>query len=175
MIPKVKEKIEELFTLGSGSFGSVDFKSSCKLFWVCMSNSLSIVDFAGIFTVSLPNGGSESLSSEMFMDFFKAFSRVKFPSGIDFCEKLLDELRIAKGLKVNSDLPAFGLMMEKNVIKVLLKYDLPIRKAFSNFCGQSVRVGGVLSWDEVRSMQIGMEVMKQNFVSTLLTLFYAPD
>ena len=28
-----------------------------------------------------------------------------------------------------------------------------------NFCGHSVRVGGILSWDEVKHLAIGMEVL----------------
>lgn len=158
MLAKVKEKIEELFSVTSGSFGSVDFRNVCKLLWTSLNNSVSLVDLSGMFMVSVPNGGAETLSNDLFMDFFKAFSRIKFPSGTDFCEKLLEEIRNSKSLKVSSELPAFGLMMEKNAIRVLLKFDLPVRKAYSNFCGQQVRVGGVLSWDEVRSMQIGMEV-----------------
>ena len=54
-------------------------------------------------------------------------------------------------------------MMDKNIVRILLKYDLPIKRAYSNFCGQSVRVGGKLNWEEVKSMSIGMEM--DGFVS----------
>lgn len=172
MIPKVKEKIEELFVTASGSLGSVDFKSVCKLFWVCLDNSVSIVDLSGLFAVTVPNGGAENLGPELFHEFFKALARVKYPTGIDYCEKLLEELKNAKSLRVSSELPSFATMMDKNVIKILLKFDLPIRKAYSNFCGQSVRVGGVLSWEEVRSLQIGMEVRTRPISLNQYCLFF---
>lgn len=155
---KVKEKIEELFTQCSGAIGAVDFKGICKLLWVCLNNSVSMVDLAGIFTVALHSGGPETLSSDLFFEFFKAFARVKYPAATDFCDKLLEEIRGAKNLKVSSETAQFAQMMDKNVIKVLLKYDLAIRKAYSNFCGQSVRVGGILSWDDVKNLSVGMEV-----------------
>jgi hypothetical protein len=43
-----------------------------------------------------------------------------------------------------------------------LKYDLPLRRAFSAFAGRGVKVGGGLTWDEVKRMGIGMDVRSQS-------------
>jgi len=88
---------------------------------------------------------------------------LRYPTHQDFCNLVLDELKKAKGSsssnsKANTESSFFSNALDKNVIRILLKFDLPLRRAFSNFCGQSVRVGGVLSWDEVKSLSIGMEV-----------------
>ena len=72
----------------------------------------------------------EVLSADLFTEFVKAFARLKFPSVPDFCDSLLEEVRGAKGLRLNTDTPTFTSMMDKNVIRVLLKYDLPLRRAY---------------------------------------------
>lgn len=153
-----QDRIDDLFTNCGGSMGAVDLKTINKVFWPSLNNSVSIVDLAGIFTVSLPNSDTDTLSQSLFSQFFRAFARTKYSTGNDFCEKLLDEIKESKGLKINSDLPTFSNIVDKNTVRVLLKYDLPIRKAYSNFCGQQVRVGGVLTWDEVKKMSVDMEV-----------------
>ena len=98
------------------------------------------------------------LNNDLFTEFIKAFSRLRYPTNPEFCNLVLDEIKGAKGMRANTDNPFFATIMDKNVVRILLKYDLPLRRAYSNFCGQSVRVGGILSWDEVKSLCIGMEV-----------------
>lgn len=154
----LEEKIQELFVTCSGANGSVDFKSVCKALWVSFNNGVSLVDTAGVFTVSIPGNGLEVLNAELFAEFIKAFARLRYPIHQDFCNLVLDELKKSKVLKVNTDSIFFANVLDKNVIRILLKFDLPLRRAFSNFCGQSVRVGGVLTWDEVKNLSIGMEV-----------------
>lgn len=154
----IQEKINELFVSCSGSSGSTDFRAVSRVLWMCLNNSVSIVDLAGVFTVSIPGNGMEVLSADLFTEFIKAFARLKYPTSPDFCDALLEEIRGSQGFRLNTDNPSFSLMMDKTVVRVLLKYDLPLRKAYSNFCGQSVRVGGILSWDEVKNLAIGMEI-----------------
>jgi hypothetical protein len=157
---KLQEKIDELFQIASGStgIGTVDFKSICKIVWMCLNNSVTLVDLAGVFTVSIPDNGVEVLNADLFVDFIKALARVKYPLDGDYCDKLVDEVRSSKNMRINNESPQFPLIMDRSVIRILLKYDLPIRRAYSTFCGQSVRVGGRLNWDEVKKMSIGMEV-----------------
>lgn len=154
------ERIDELFSICSGSsgVGTADFKSISRHFWMYLQNSFTLVDVAGIFAVSSNN--SDLLTIELFQDFFKAVARVKFPNEVDYCEKLLNDIRNNRN-EIESY--TFPIMMDKHIIRILLKYDLPIKRAYSNFCGQSVRVGGKLSWEEVKSMSIGMEI--DGFVS----------
>jgi hypothetical protein len=154
----LEEKIRELFVSCSGSNGTADFKSISKVLWMCLNNSVSIVDLAGIFTVSMPGNGMEMLNADLFTEFIKAFSRLRYPANPDFCNLVLDEIKSGKSLRSNTENPFFATITDKNVIRILLKYDLPLRRAYSNFCGQSVRVGGILSWDEVKNLSIGMEV-----------------
>jgi len=154
----LEEKIHELFVSCSGSNGTADFKSVSKMLWMSLNNSVSVVDLAGVFTVSIPGNGIEMLNADLFTEFIKAFSRLRYPTSPDFCNLVLDELKASKGLRSNTENPLFASVMDKNVVRILLKYDLPLRRAYSNFCGQSVRVGGILNWDEVKSLSIGMEI-----------------
>lgn len=156
----LEEKIHELFVSCSGSNGTADFKSISKVLWMCLNNAVSIVDLAGVFTVSIPGNGIEMLNNDLFTEFIKAFSRMKYPTNPEFCNLVLDEIKGTKGLRTNTENPFFSMIMDKNVIRILLKYDLPLRRAYSNFCGQSVRVGGILNWDEVKNLSIGMEVRR---------------
>jgi len=156
----LQERIDEIFQFCSSStgIGTADFRSICKTFWMCLNNSVTFVDLAGVFTVSMPPIGMEILTADLFDDFLKAFSLVKYPSENSHVEKLVDEIRNTKPLRIPADSPLFPSIIDRNVIRVLLKYDHPIKKAYSNFCGQSVRVGGRLNWEEAKSMSIGMEV-----------------
>ena len=154
----LEEKINELFLSCSGSNGTADFRSISKVLWMCLNNAVSIVDLAGVFTMSVPGNGIEMLNNDLFTEFIKAFARLRYPTNPDFCNLVLDEVKGAKGFRSNTENPFFATIMDKNVIRILLKYDLPLRRAYSNFCGQSVRVGGILNWDEVKALSIGMEV-----------------
>lgn len=170
----LQEKIHELFMYCTGNNGTVDFKAVSKVLWMCLNNSVSIVDLAGVFTVSIPGNGSEVLNAELFTEFIKAFARLRFPTAPDFCNLLLDEIKGSKGFRANTENSFFAMMMDKNVMRILLKYDLPLRRAYSNFCGQSVRVGGILNWDEVKSLSIGMEVnYKMNNAINFKLCFYS--
>lgn len=161
---KLQDKIDEIFTIcsSSSSIGTADFKSICRHFWYHLDNSVTIVDLAGVFTVCIPSNGAEVLTIDIFPDFIKALARVKYPVDSDYCEKfVMDVLENMKDSNKNNSVSeslTFSLVMDRHVMRTLLKFDIPIRRAFSHFCGQSVRVGGRLNWEEIRSLSIGMEV-----------------
>jgi hypothetical protein len=158
------DRIDEQFQAACGPNGVTDIKSAFKLLWPTLTNSVSAVDLAGVFSISIPsNNPVEALSRELFHDFFKAYARLKFSSGADYAEKLLDELRQTKNQQkasnqLNPDTNLIYSIADKNVIRVLLKYDLQLRRAFSAFCGQAVRIGGMVSWEEVKNLSLGMEL-----------------
>lgn len=134
-------------------------RGAFRALWKSLTNTVSGVDLAGVFAVSIPStNANETLSQDLFQDFFKAYARLKYPLGSDFSEKMLDEIRHIKGSKPQPDNGALSAIADKNAIRVLLKYDLPLRRAFSTFCAQAIRVGSSVSWDEVKSLSLGMEV-----------------
>lgn len=186
---KIVDKIDEYFQQACGSNGCVDLKSAFKLLWATLNNAVSAVDLAGVFSISVPsNNPIEALSRDLFHEFLKAYARLKYPSGADYVERLLEELRQSKGgLHTGSNPPPLmqkGATMQqqqqyhnqqsnplsttdrnliysiadKTIIRVLLKYDLQIRRAFAAFSGQAVRVGGLVSWEEVKTLSLGMEL-----------------
>lgn len=157
---RVADRIDEIFQAYSIPSGGVDMRGVFRLLWKTLSNTVSAVDLAGVFAVSIPSTtAAEILTQELFHDFFKAYARLKYPLGSDYCEKLLDEIRHVRGTKPHpSEFGALISIADKNAIRVLLKYDLPMRRAFSMFCGQAMRVGSIVSWDEVKVLALGMEV-----------------
>lgn len=175
---RVVDRVEDIFHSYAGPSGGVDMKAVFRLLWSTMGNSVSLVDVAGVFAVSIPtsSNNSEVLSQEIFQDFFRAFSRLKYPMGSDFCEKMLDEIRHVKGSKPHLDTGILSAVADKNVVRVFLKYDLPLRRAFSTFCGQAMRVGAVVSWDEVKVLSLGMEVttfILPNLVCIIIEVCFA--
>jgi hypothetical protein len=158
------DRIDEYFQSICGPNNCIDIKGAFKLLWPTLSNQVSIVDLAGVFAISIPtNNPVEALSRDLFHDFIHAYARLKYPSGADFCEKLLDEIRAAqKNHKAHGavDSGILGAAADKAVVRVFLKYDLTLRRAFAAFCGQAVRIGGMVSWDEVKTLSLGMEVSR---------------
>lgn len=143
---------------GSSRDGEADFRSLAAVFWPVLDNKLSLVDFAGIYTMSSPSSSASSLDSHLFSEFFGGVARMKYPTGGDYVERLLDNVKAARSVKIRHDLPLFAKAMDKHVIRELLKFDIPLRRAFSSFAGQSITIGGGLTWDEVRKHSLGMEV-----------------
>lgn len=159
MNTRTAERIEDLYQACCGPNGGVELKAALKLMWNSLNNSVTIVDVAGVFAISIPAGNtSEVLTRELFRDFYRAFARLKYPTGIDYNERLMDEIRHSKGHRVNVEGGIIAAIADKQVMRVLLKYDLPLRRSFSTFCGQAVRVGSMVSWDEVKTLNLGMEV-----------------
>lgn len=151
-------RIDDVFLKVTSSTGVADLVNVAKVFWPLLDNKVSIVDLAGVYTMSVSGSDAETLDLITFGDFFHGIARVKFSSGANFSERLLEELGRAHEVKIRSDLPVFEQIMDKLVVKVLLKYDLPLRRAFSSFAGQSINIGGGMTWEEVVKLGVGMEV-----------------
>jgi hypothetical protein len=98
------------------------------------------------------------LDTRLFTEFLTAIAQIKFGSVPNGLERLLNEIMNAKSVHFGADTALFNKLIDRNVIRVLLKYDLPLRRAFCAFAGSAARVGGRLSWDEVKAQNIGMEV-----------------
>lgn len=98
------------------------------------------------------------LDAKLFTEFLTAIAQIKFGSAPNGLEKLLNEIMNAKSVHFGADTALFNKLIDRNVIRVMLKYDLPLRRAFCAFAGGAARVGGRLSWDEVKAQNIGMEV-----------------
>ena len=152
-------QLDEIFALcTNGSREFTDFPMLMKYFWPLLDNTLSFVDIYGVFTVASQDGANpDSLNWDLFEEFFTALARVKYPASQDSFQKLIDDFQKARTLKVTFDIKAFPKMLERNVLRQLLKFDLPLRRSFSFFAGQAVTVGGGLTWDEVKTRSIGME------------------
>ena len=155
---EIAARIDEVFLTATSSTGSADLRSVQKVFWPILDNKISLVDIAGVFTMSVPGNGVDTLDLITFAEFFNGLARVKYTTGGDYCERLLAELENAKGVKISADMPLFEKTMDKAVIRTLLKFDMPLRRAFSGFAGQSINIGGGLTWAEVQKKSIGMEV-----------------
>ena len=159
MNKNVQTRIDELFlTCSISTPGYVEFPKLAKMLWPVLDNKVSLVDIAGLFTMSVPSHvQSESIDSGIFYDILHAIARLKFPSGKEFCEKFLDELKVVKALHPG-DNSFFDKCMDKNVIKSLLRFDIPIRRAYSNFAGRTMTAGGAITWEEVKRLNLAMEV-----------------
>lgn len=151
--------IGDLFFQCSNSSGLADFKSIAKNFWCALDNSLSLIDIVGLYTLAC-NGQekTDSLDINMFAEFLSGSARVKYSSGNDTSEKLVDVIRDGKTLKVAVDSPSFSKIIEKNTLKALLKYDIPLKRVFSAFSGKDVRLGAGLTWNEVKNRSVGMDL-----------------
>ena len=157
-----QEKIDDIFVQCSNksesAAGTADFTGISSIFWPILDNSLSLVDLAGVFAIA----GSQSAKLDLilFSEFFNGVARVKFPTGSDYREKLLDNFTSVKSMKiqVDSSSSSFTKAMDRNVIKVLLKFDISLRRAFCSFAGKNISVGGNLTWDEVKKKSITMEL-----------------
>lgn len=168
-----QEKIDEVFVQCSNksesAAGTADFTGISSIFWPILDNSLSLVDLAGVFAIA----GSQNSKIDLilFSEFFNGVARVKSPTGSDYREKLLDNFASIKSMKiqVESSSSSFTKAMDRNVIKVLLKFDISLRRTFCSFAGKNISVGGSLTWDEVKKKSISMEL--DGFVA--LCTFYS--
>lgn len=160
MSKNTQVKVDELFSQCSASTpGYVEFVTIAKLFWPILDNRISLVDLAGVFSMAIPNHSStEVLDYSLFCDFINGISKIKYPTGREHAEKLLEDLKAASGIPPPADVLFFEKCAEKNVIRTLLRFDMALRRAFSTFAGKAVSVGGGLTWDEVKRLNLGMEV-----------------
>lgn len=156
----IQDKIQDVFVAcsnrsGETTGGTCDLQGVVSVFWAAMNNSLSLVDISGVFAMA---GSKSHIDSNLFYEFFSGVARVKYPTGLDFREKMLEDIANAKSIRLSLDNPSFLKAIDKNTVKVLLRFDLPLRRCFSSFAGHSVNVGAGLTWEEVKKMSVGMEV-----------------
>jgi len=152
-------EINEIFAIcTSGSRDFVDFPNLIKYFWPLLDNTVSFVDIYGVYTVSSQEGtNNDNLDAKLFEEFFIALAKMKYPNITNSYTNLIEDFHKSRQLKIVFEIKAFTKMLDKNVVRQLLKYDIPLRRSFSFFAGQSVTVGGGLTWDEVKSKSVGME------------------
>ena len=157
------EKIEEIFALcTSGTSNVIYFPEMAKYFWPVLDNNVTLCDLSGIFTIANPRG-QDHLDLPLFTEFLNSISRIKYPGEMNHLDKLVDDLVAARSTRYNSNNTTFIASLDKSVMRVLLKFDLSLRRAFSAFAGRGVRVGGGLTWDEVKRMEVGMDVSQQHY------------
>lgn len=159
MSRKRNAQLDEIFALvTNGSRDLTDFPMLMKHFYPLLDNTLTFVDIYGVFTVASSDGPNpDSLDWSHFEEFFIALGKLKYPKSTESFQKLIDDFQKARQLHIIFEIKAFHKMLDRNVLRQLLKYDLPLRRSFSYFAGHAVTVGGGLSWDEVKSRSIGME------------------
>lgn len=158
MNASLNDKIGEVYTLClSGTNDNVQFLGVAKNFWPVLDNSLTLCELSGIYTIANPRG-QDFLDPPLFRGFCNTVSKLKYASHVDHLEKLVDDLISARVVKCAFDNPTFSKSMEKSVLRVLLKYDMPLRRSFSAFAGRGVKIGGGLTWEEVKRMEVGMDV-----------------
>lgn len=153
----LQDDIDEVYVACSQGAGCATFRGIAKVFWPILDNSISLIDLAGVFTVSVPDS-APGLNIALFGEFFHGVSRIKFPNHVNYCEKLIELIKSTKQMTVLTDNPIFIKAIDREVTRVLLTFDFPLRRAFSNFAGESVKVGGGLSWEEVKKLSVGMEI-----------------
>jgi hypothetical protein len=181
MSKNTQSRIEELFIQCSAiNPGSVEFASVAKLFWPVLDNRLSLVDLAGLFAMAIPpHSQLESIDGQLFTDIFNAAAKLKYPTGKEYCDKMLDDMKTAKPLAVSGENSFFMKSMEKNVIRSMLKFDIPIRRAYSSFAGKAISAGGAITWEEVKRLNLSMEVaicfLLNPKIRLLLTYFSFAD
>lgn len=157
MAKRTSDKIQDLYRLCIDASGTVDFRSICKHFWFILENSLTFLDLAGVFSLATSGSKTEVLDASLFLQFLNAIAKIRFPSSDNSTENLIDRILTTRGLKITNE-TNFYKIMDKSVMKVLLKFDLSLRKIFSSFAGKNIRLGAGLTWNEVKNQSIGMEI-----------------
>jgi len=141
----------------AGNDDNVKFLGVAKNFWPLLDNTLTLCELSGIYAIANPRG-QDHLDLPLFKNFCNTVSKMKYPGEIHHLEKLIDELISARAMKCAFDNPTFTKSMEKSVMRVLLKFDMPLRRSFSAFAGRGVKIGGGLTWEEVKRMEVGMDL-----------------
>lgn len=152
-----------------------DFTAVVKVLWPILDNNVSLCDLSGIFTISAPSRTDGALDIKLFTEFLTALAKIKYPTVVSPIERLLKEIINAKSVHFGSDSALFAKLIDKQVVRVLLKFDLPLRRAFCAFAGNEsmARVGGNLNWEDVKNKNIGMEM--QGFTNFCGSYSMIPD
>jgi hypothetical protein len=164
MSKQILPKIQEIFECcrdAKTTKKSADFRTTSKVFWPALCNSLTIEDLAGIWAVAASSGDGDDLDSKSFTDFFNGVARLKYPSAAsqDFCKALAEEVMVATTTSLHVDTIPFDRIFDREAIHELFKVDVAIKKSFISFAGDSnVSVAGGLQWEEAKMLSLGLEV-----------------
>ena len=126
-------------------------------FWPVLDNSISMLDISNTFSMSLANSEMTALDNKLFSDFVQALARLKYPTSTDYVANLLEDLNKAKKMRV-AESPLNNRAFDRNVCRIFMKFDHPLRRAFCSFAGSGAHIGAGVSWEEVKRLGIGMEV-----------------
>ena len=181
-LPKlVRDRVDQIFERcrdKKSTKNSADFMSTVKVFWSCLNNSLSLVDLAGIWAITVSAGEDDGLDSKVFFDFFNGIARLKYPTAVgnEFCSMLLDDLDSDVTYSERLNMHVFDRVLDRNAIHELFKLDSSLKKAYTTFAGDNIiNVDGGLTWEEVRGLSLGMEVKRYQLmfrVCPLHLIFY---
>ena len=114
----------------------VDFRSVCKVLWSLLDNNINLVDLCSLFTMVMPKG-AHHMTLDKFCEFANGLGKIRYPHNEDFAERILVEIRRAKLPKISSgELDIVSKVFDRNTIKVLLMYDLPLKSIFCSYIGK---------------------------------------
>jgi len=142
---------------------SLSFVDVVRLVWPMLTNSVTLVDVAGIWSVVVGDGGGGTMDMLKLGDFISALAKVRNPSdGSKATMKLMDEVLT---LLTKAAPPAPGLSSEeferstsRSCLQEVLKVDTLLKNAFATFAGDTISMTGTVQWSEVQQMSLGMEV-----------------
>jgi len=134
-----------------------------------------MIDIGNLYGVAISgtaHSHQAALDRPLFTEFLNSFARLKYPASTDFTTQLLDELTSAKSVKI-METPFMNKAFERHAIRVLTKFDLPLRRAFCNFAGSGANIGVGVTWEEVKRLDMGMEI--DGFTSFCAATSLIPD
>ena len=143
---------------------TMTFVDMVRLVWPMMTNSVTLVDVAGVWSIVVGDVGTMDMMK--LGDFLNALAKVRNPSsdGKKASSKLMDEI-LAALTKKDLVMPPPGLnsaeferSTSRQCLHELLKVDTLLKNAFAAFAGDTISMTGTVQWSEVQQMCLGMEV-----------------
>lgn len=158
-------KVNDIFYLCclDTSKSTTDFQSILKVFWKVLDNNIALCEISGIFTLVQTNYNTVNLNSSQFAQFFNCVAVSKYPHSKESQAKanLIKDILDQNNKSINSS-SSFSKVIDKEVIKVLLKYEIPLRRYFSIHSSKN-NFKSNLTWIEVKSQSISLDF--EGFVS----------
>ena len=142
------------------------FICTAKTFWRTLNNSLSLVDLSGIWTITVSSEDDEGLDTKIFLDFFCAVARLKYPalSKSDCCEMLLRDLDIETNFPDSINSPIFEMAVNRSAIHELFKRESDLKKAFIIFTSDRCdNPDEGNTWEAVGRLSLTIEVGQNVF------------
>ena len=164
-----QDRIDQVFARCRDTKGSKNvatFICTAKTFWRTLSNSLSLVDLSGIWTIAVSSGDDEALDAKLFLDFFCGVARLKYPylSKNDCCEMLLRDLDIETSLPESLNSSIFEMAVDRSAIHELFKCESELKKAFVMFTNDRCdNLDGGNTWEAVGRLSLTIEVGQNVF------------